>query len=629
MSFQSMFEGFKSMETFMRKCGNELKQFYHGRVIDIFTCDDRIIHESLPTLMAEYLFYYVVDSYQTATQILSGLNGANLPGEVNFFALNIINRCEFNKHDLISRLSFDAKFEKIFEKIFCDLPSNLDILTVNVSSNSMNAPNNSPDHATTDSGFTEKSGAIIGVKHNSAVNSLELYQAQQNLVDEKDATHYELSENSYRMDMNDEQLKNTSEWLQQQHQTMSKIQQLQLTVSKITQAFNQCDGRLQAKRNELRKFEAKVNELNENKNRYETEMKLDLLTDDERKAIELIQTAIIAKSVELQKVTTEMEKIQKRRATISDYYENSLMSRYSVLEEQTMMHSNNSAELNRRKEMLLQREEIKQQTEVELTAIQAQIAELYSEHETKKQSLAELEKEKLNVEEMQKSIHTKMCTMNVHKENLANELNRLRSQKPYDATQIHNPDIVDMSEEDINNQLSIAQHQLNTYANTENFDMNMLETFTKDRDNMVRRRAELSRLETKIKLFMKKIEADIKTSIRSTFEDLATRFANNFAHFVPGGAARLQLKETAPSLDASLSVEIGENVVGNVIGLDIFARFDEIEESFDNIFGQKRRLVALLFIISMQQLCPAPFYLFDSVEEVINCHINTYCINFV
>ncbi|XP_031636549.1 structural maintenance of chromosomes protein 3-like [Contarinia nasturtii] len=62
--------------------------------------------------------------------------------------------------------------------------------------------------------------------------------------------------------------------------------------------------------------------------------------------------------------------------------------------------------------------------------------------------------------------------------------------------------------------------------------------------------------------------------------------------------------------------KIAENV-GDAVGVDIFARFDEIEESFNNLFGQKRRLVALLYIISMQQLLPAPFYLFDSIEELI------------
>lgn len=604
------------METLMRKAANEVKRCYFGRVIDNFTCDDPIMHKSLPHLMGEHLFYHIVDSPQTATRIIADLDAADLPGEVNFYALSIIDSCEFNDSETVSCLSFDVKFRKVFAKICAESSTNRKDLD--------NQSSDTASSATLDSGFIEENGALIGVELSFDIDSMELYQQQQDLVDLEEATRYELSENSYRMDSTIVQINETGEMLGQQHQTMSKIQQVQSMVAKITQAINVCEARIQTKQTELQKYEAKVQGLVESKTRYENEMNAELLTEQELKSIELVQTAIVAEKVKLQQVIAEMKELQKKRDTISDYHENSLMSRYSVLEEQSMTHSNNLAELNRQTEILEHSEEVKRQASERIIEIQHQLTALGNEHEKKRQTLKELEQQKLALERTQTYLFAALNSMNLQQKSLTTEMSRLREQKPYDATEIHNPDIVGMSESDIDNQLSIAQHQLRTFENSNSFDLNMLDSFKKERDNFVRRRKELSNMEFKITLAMEKMEANIKTSIRSTFDDLANRFAANFANFVPGGTGRLHLIEEETIENEENASAMFENQIKEAVGLNIFAQFDQTELPFDHLFGQKRRVVALVFIISMQQLCPVPFYLIDCIQEVIkcNCHIN-------
>ncbi|XP_055303754.1 structural maintenance of chromosomes protein 3-like [Sitodiplosis mosellana] len=602
----SIFDGFKSMETLMQKATNELKCRYFGRVIDNFSCDDPVKHELLPNLMGVHLFYHIVDSAETATQILSRLNAANLPGEVNFFALDIIDSYEFDENDVVSSLTFDAKFQKVFEKICCESPSNPKDMA--------NRSNDTISVSSLDSGFIEENGAIIGVELATDINSMELYQQHQDLADMEEATRYELSENSYRMDSTMEQISETSTTLEQQHQAMSHIQQVQSSVAQITKAINLCEMRIQTKQTELEKHETKVNGLAEAKNRYETEMKSELLTERETKSIESVEIAIVAKKVELQQVIAEIKNWQKKRDTIFDYHENSLMTPYSVLEEQSRTHSDNLAELNRQTEMLLQSEEAKRQAAEELVQIRRQVAALRNEHESKRVALKDSEQEKITLEQSQTYLFAALDDMKLQVQNLSTALIRLREQKPYDATHIHNPDIVQMSEEDIDNHLSIARYQLKTYENTDNFDLNMLDTFTKERENFMRRRFELTQMESKISQAMAKMEASIKTSIRNTFYELAKHFSTNFKRFVPRGAGKLQLIEAA---SAENDDALMQNRNQEAIGLNIFARFDQSEDQFDHLFGQKRRVVALVFIISMQQLCPAPFYLIDCIEELI------------
>lgn len=616
-----MFEGIKSMESFMRKASNGFEQRYFGRVIDNFTCDDPIMQQSLPNLMGEYLFYHIVDSPETATQIMSSLNAGDFPGEFNFFVLNIIDRCDFEKHDTVSRVSFDAKFQKIFEKICCSLPS-IDVDLENVSNDPLS-------QVTSDSNFIERNGALISTNIDKHNNSIELYQQQKELVDMDEATQYELSETSYRMISTIEQINETSGVLEQQHQTMSHVQKMQCALAKTTQAINLCEGHIQIKKADLQKHEAKVEELTESKDRYENEMKLSLLTEQESKSIESIQNKIIAENVRLHLVASEMNELKKRREVISDYFENSLMSRYSVLEEHSMIHSNNASELNLRKEELVQSKELQRQTDANLIENQNGLMRLRGEHGEKKLTLRDLEQQRSKIEGMQPLLFAELNKMNAQQQNCIAVLHRLRAQKPYDATQIHNPDIVDMSEEEVNNHLNIARHQLKTYDNSNSFDMNVLKTFTNDRENFMRRRVELSQLESKIRLVMNKIEASMKTSFQKTFHDLAKRFSKIFVRFVPNGSATLHLiKEENDQIGSVVPTgnEIVKSKIQEAVGLNIMARFGETAESFDSLFGSKRRLVALVFIISMQKLCVTPFYLFDCVDEVIilNCHIKTY-----
>lgn len=600
------------METLMQSASNELKRGYYGCVIDKISCDDPIVHKSLPSLMGEHLFYQIVDSPKTATQIMSAFNAADLPGEIYFFVLSIIDSCEFDKSDTVSRLSFDTKFLKVFEKIFSELSLN--------STDSSNVSSDTSNLSNSDSGFIEKNGALVGVDLSIDIDPIELYQQQRDLSDMEEATRCELSENSYRMDSTIEQINETSGILEYQHQTMSKIQQVESALAKITQAINMCGVRVQSKQTELQKYVAKVKALIKSKNRYETEMKLQLLTEQEMKSIEVIQAAIITKKIKLQQVIVEIKELQKKHDTIMDYHENSLMSRYSALEEQSKAHSNNLTELNNQTEMLRQTEESKQQATEELVEVQRQLTEMKNEYDAQRLALRNLEQQKIELEQMQTFLFAAFNEMKRELKNLNNELHRLREVKPYDATQIHNPDIVGMSEGDIDHQLSIAQHQLKTYENTDSFDMNMLHTFTKERETLSRRRLELTKIDYKISQAMQKVEASIQTSIRSTFDELAKHFSSNFKKFVAGGAGRLQLIEP----------ECGQNAANRsqeAIGLNIFAQFDHSEESFERLFGEKRRVVALIFIISMQQLCPAPFYLIDCIDEVIKCNCLTSIFN--
>lgn len=578
---------------------NHLNERYFGRVVDNFTCADASMHKCLAIAMGEYLFYHIVDTYHTASSIISAMNEAEMPGEVNFFVLNIIDGSDYPEHSLISRLSFDAKFQKLFAKICSELPMDVDRIHT-----MLNDTTNACDYE-----FIEENGTLIGIDISPDTNSVELYHQHQELLNEEDAVRYELSENSLRLDSTLSRIADTSQTLIQQQSTMSSIQQVQLIVTNLTHAIRGCEARLRSKTVELQKIEAKIKELAESKCRYEEELKQKMLTDEESQRIQAVQTQIVEKRMQVHRVNSDIGSLQSRRNTISDFFENSLMSRYSTLREQTENHSKNLEELARLQDELRDAEEWQRNSQSISVEIGRQILKLHNDQEAKKIRLVELDKQKIDLMEKQKQLFVEMDTLKVIKKNQTSEMNWLKMQKPYDATTIHNRDIVGMSEDDIDNQLSVARHQLNTYQNSNSIDVNLLDTFKRDRNNFMQRRNDLKTFEQKIQLAMKKIDASINGAMRTTFNHLSKLFSSNFTRFMPGGSARLNLIEATEQSDDQNASEF--------IGLEIFARFLNEEKPFAELFFEERRVTAVTLIISLQQLCPAPFYLFDSIDEVI------------
>lgn len=612
---QSIFEGTKSMEALMQKSlAGAFRKQYFGLVIENFTCNEQNMSTSLATLMGEYLFYHIVDTPQTASRIISEFNEADLPGEVNFFALDdIIVNDDCDQYENTKRFCFDAKFQKVFEKIFDEMPSNVQKL--------WGKPGEDDSIALPHPQVIEKNGALITINMvtTDASHTLDLYKKHQNLLELDEATRYEQSENSYRLNATICSLGETSKSLSKQHNTINSMQNIESRLAQTNHQIELCKSHIATKQVEIQKYDDKIKELTDTMNRYGSELKADFLLQEEKMAIERVEMLISDKNMERHQTNAEIEKLQAKRNNVSQFFDHTLMSRYSAIEESAKEHSNAMSELNRKEQEQLQCAENKRNAETNLNAVRRQLIDLQQQYESKKIILRDFDQSKSDLYQRQKSLYVSLNEIEIAKNNLTRELNQLFSIKPPDATKLQNPDIVDMSEADVRSQLDVARYQLKTFQNTNNFDLNILDKFKRDRESFVRRRAELAKIGAKITTAMETLDANISTSIEKTFDHLVEHFAAIFKRFVPNGSARMHLIKVTNS-ESDFNGDCGVPNDNTVVGIDIFARFqNEIEKPFNELLGQQRRIVSLAFIIGMQLLCPAPFYLFDCIDEVTKC----------
>ncbi|KAI3624201.1 SMC3 [Malassezia furfur] len=160
-------------------------------------------------------------------------------------------------------------------------------------------------------------------------------------------------------------------------------------------------------------------------------------------------------------------------------------------------------------------------------------------------------------------------------------------------------------------QLQSARAALSQMAHVNKRAVEQYNSFTKQRDTLLRRHEELEASNTSIHELIAVLDARKDAALRDTFEHVAQHFADVFAQLVSGGTARLELERDASS-DAPVGVAIHV----------AFGR-GQREQLLHQLSGGQKSLVALTLVFAIQKSDPAPFYLFDEIDANLDTQYRT------
>lgn len=112
-------------------------------------------------------------------------------------------------------------------------------------------------------------------------------------------------------------------------------------------------------------------------------------------------------------------------------------------------------------------------------------------------------------------------------------------------------------------------------------------------------------------LELRKVEA-----IQFTFKQVAANFTKVFKKLVPHGMGHLVLKtRDSDGTYGDQDVATSDDFVG--IGIRVsFTGVDAEMREMNQLSGGQKSLVALALIFAIQKCDPAPFYLFDEIDQV-------------
>lgn len=144
-------------------------------------------------------------------------------------------------------------------------------------------------------------------------------------------------------------------------------------------------------------------------------------------------------------------------------------------------------------------------------------------------------------------------------------------------------------------------------------------SFSDQKEKLQKRKEELDRGDEKIKELLNMLEQRKMEVIQFTFKQVSKYFSEVFKKLVPAGRAKLVMK----TVDNEEGREIGPEDTNsdNFTGIGIKVSFTDSDaemREMNQLSGGQKSLVALALIFAIQKCDPAPFYLFDEIDQALD-----------
>jgi len=150
-------------------------------------------------------------------------------------------------------------------------------------------------------------------------------------------------------------------------------------------------------------------------------------------------------------------------------------------------------------------------------------------------------------------------------------------------------------------------------------------SFSEQKEKLVSRKDELDVGYEKIRELMDHLELQKTEAILYTFRQVAKFFTEVFDKLVPGGLGQLVMQtgnreETDLPEDgrASLRGFNSDSFTGVGIRVSFSGNVHAEMKEMNQLSGGQKSLVALALIFAIQKCDPAPFYLFDEIDQALD-----------
>lgn len=162
-----------------------------------------------------------------------------------------------------------------------------------------------------------------------------------------------------------------------------------------------------------------------------------------------------------------------------------------------------------------------------------------------------------------------------------------------------------------------ANQHLKKYNHVNKKALDQFLSFSEQKEKLYKRKEELDVADQKIRELMQTLEMRKVEAIQFTFKQVAKYFSTVFKKLAPQGCGHLVLK-TRDSHENDEDTEVANSDDFTGIGIRVsFLSSSEAEmREMNQLSGGQKSLVALALIFSIQKCDPAPFYLFDEIDQV-------------
>jgi len=651
-----------------------LNHQYFGPVMDNFKLvDGNKFRTAVEVAAQNALFHVIVDTDETAARLMKRLEQGKL-GRVTFLPLNQLTTKDRENYPnssdvtpILQRcLKYDPKVHKAMQHVFGKklLARSVDVASTWSAQCNMDA-------ITLDGDLCSRKGSLTGgyVDHSKSrlkANS-ELKQADETLCNLQ-ATEHAVKQKTNALDLQITKVATEIQRLEAKTNNLDyQLSQIDEDVGSQTRQLDAMDKQVHTIGNDvIPPIDTELKSLREQVNTLTAEMGTELtdtLTKDERNMLQNLKTVQADLERDMESHTQTLEEVGVKRQRLESLLEDNLLKRKRELEEGVVDDSKTNRRRSRGGEekpasKLAQAQRIEDMAEVKeqldeairtsdeveqkLMDAKAVKAELRAELIKIKKDLEELRmkdtENKKAVEEAQKrdeKLMSKRCLCISDRERYMRSIQEIGTLPPTSELEKNKSSSISALEK----KLESINKELKGYVHVNKKAYDQFINFSDKRDALLIRKKEVDREEEKVKELVESLDRQKDEAINRTFRGVSSHFKDVFKELVPNGAGKLVMHtslddevdvdsedgggETDDEMDSGIDLGKKANsspCVSRYRSIAIHVRFSNVGENYmmSQLSGGQKSLVALALIFAIQRCDPAPFYLFDELDQALD-----------
>lgn len=189
-------------------------------------------------------------------------------------------------------------------------------------------------------------------------------------------------------------------------------------------------------------------------------------------------------------------------------------------------------------------------------------------------------------------------------------------------------DLKNLTEKVLLADLKTTNEKLKQYSGVNRKALEQYVNFNEQRQSLVDRKEEIVKEKEAIEHLINSLDLQKEDAIFSTFQTVREHFQKVFKELVRGGSGELVMITDVDEEDETGYDEeknSPKKSMSSYRGVQVKVSFSESSQQFEmnQLSGGQKALVALALIFAIQRCDPAPFYLFDEIDQALDANYRT------
>lgn len=658
-------QGLEALRQIVVEEGLEAGREYFGLVMENFALADDKYQTAVEVAAQNSLFHVIVDTDATAARLMQRLEVGKL-GRVTFLPLNQLHVEPVRYPEsadvaslLEQCLTFQPAVRRAMEHVFARklLARSVDVASTWSARSRMDA-------ITLDGDLCSRKGALTGGFVDLEKSRLRAHYALQGAEETLrglEAEHGQKKQESTAVDQQVSSVMGEVQRLEAKYANLDHMMgRIEDDVKKLEKTTKRNEKQAKQIEEDVPPMETQIASLGNQIDVLEEEVGTDLtstLTEEEQDLLEELKATQARLDEEIEEHTQVLEEATIKRRKLTSLLEDNLIMRRTELTESgeassrsrrsiggTAKNASAASQAQVKEDLEQKRRDLEEATqtaedvEKQLSEVKAIDEKLRSEVANIKNSFDKLktqdaayQKELEGSHESQEKLLNKRSMCIQKREDYMRKIQELGSLPPAaELTAFTKKSISALMKklEDINKKLKKYSH-----VNKKAFDQFV--NFSEQREQLIQRRAEIDEGGLKVKELIESLDRKKDEAINRTFRGVSAHFKDVFKALVPLGSGELIMRTALDEAAADGTGSEGEGEgaaaepaaadpqnpdVALFRGVGVKVRFSRSSENFlmSQLSGGQKALVAMALIFAIQRCDPAPFYLFDELDQALD-----------